>query len=153
MKYFNKIILIFFCLLIFSGCSIFTPFITQMGEDYQEALKVSKSAGKILIKDWPYWSGYLKGAMGDNWLKLPFEAIMAWKELDCLAGIEDQFPGYFNSNLRVSVWALSDCEMISGLPDDYKMGYAQGLVGVLFSKIVLQMLKGLAPDFFSLITI
>jgi uncharacterized protein YceK len=127
-----RLILIIVMIFSLSGCATLTKLTKEASKADKKSVTALKKMSKQFLKTWPFYSGMLKGALGNDIDKLPAEAISALEELDQLAGI------VVDDGL-ISIQPIVD-------PNDYDLGRNLGLRIRVLYPVVTEAIKKVSPD-------
>ena len=104
MKPYGKALIIIIALT-FMGCA--GQGMIDLTEKEVASVEAMKTSGRNLLKTWPFYSGLIKGAMGDRLSSLPQQAINAMKRLDTLSAKDKLSDEDLGESLGVRVHLLA----------------------------------------------
>jgi len=113
------------CMFALMGCAGAQQSIIKMSETDVQNVEAMKESACNLLKTWPFYSGLIREALADRISELPQRAVRAMDKLDKLA-----------KELK---------------PTDYQLGESLGARVNMLSEIVMQALKMVAPDVFTIL--
>ncbi len=115
----KKIIILLLICFLFSGCYTTKAFV-NVEQQQATAIEEAKVATTLMLQNWKFRSGLIRGALQGRLDVLPQRTVAALDELDRLAAEEKL--------------------------DDRTLGYALGLRISMLQDIVKEMLKQYAPN-------